>query len=471
MISPFHITAFYAALHRQHYPDLPTFVANYYKFENGETSSGPTVVRPLKNRVSTKKNRNKSQLPRKFLDFLQEDAQSSGFVTVTSRIEFAQTSADRSTTKLAVQLHDGQLVESVLMRYVSTATSNNSRASLCVSSQCGCAMGCTFCATGTMGLSGNLTAGEILEQIPLPKLDLVRNVVFMGMGEPLDNYSNVVEACRALIDRQRWNLAHGRVTVSTVGLVSQIRKLTAELPEVSLALSLHAPNQQDRQAIVPTAKHYPLEDLIDALDQHMMAYLQKRTNPMIEYVMLEGPTSTLECAHQLGKLCENRHLVVNLIPYNQTNVRDVLRCPSREHMEEFREIVVSYGSFCTIRKTMGADIDSACGQLITLRENKQSQNEHNAKGDVKDIEDGGSGCGGGTKQQALATSSGGSVRRKVEVAEVLGKGQLSDHSACSHIEQGVNLEAWIRPLALATTLAGSCFMISIALAIRQRRRQ
>jgi sorting nexin-8 len=318
----------------------------------------------------------------------------------------------------------------------------------------------------------------------------------MGMGEPLDNYSNVVEACRALIDRQRWNLAHGRVTVSTVGLVSQIRKLTAELPEVSLALSLHAPNQQDRQAIVPTAKHYPLEDLIDALDQHMMAYLQKRTNrgngtsgssrhytaaerikestrrrAMIEYVMLEGPTSTLECAHQLGKLCENRHLVVNLIPYNQTNVRDVLRCPSREHMEEFREIVVSYGSFCTIRKTMGADIDSACGQLITLRENKQSQNEHNAKGDVKDIEDGGSGCGGGTKQQALATSSGGSVRRKVEVAEVLGKGQLSDHSACSHTEQGVNLEAWIRPLALATTLAGSCFMISIALAIRQRRRQ
>jgi hypothetical protein len=218
MISPFHITAFYAALHRQHYPDLPTFVANYYKFENGETSSGPTVVRPLKNRVSTKKNRNKSQLPRKFLDFLQEDAQSSGFVTVTSRIEFAQTSADRSTTKLAVQLHDGQLVESVLMRYVSTATSNNSRASLCVSSQCGCAMGCTFCATGTMGLSGNLTAGEILEQIvhadalladewqqmqqkdglenkensddgtdisqisqqPLPKLDLVRNVVRVG---------------------------------------------------------------------------------------------------------------------------------------------------------------------------------------------------------------------------------------------------------------------------------------------------
>jgi sorting nexin-8 len=168
-----------------------------------------------------------------------------------------------------------------------------------------------------MGFSGNLTSAEILEQMILAnsvladeyqeqedkskRLDLVRNVVFMGMGEPLDNYKNVVEACRAMMDPKRWNLAHGRVTVSTVGLISQIRKLTKELPEVSLALSLHAPNQEMRTAIVPSAARYPIEQLIDALDNHMMAYLKKRVGEgyteeerirestrrrgMIEYVM------------------------------------------------------------------------------------------------------------------------------------------------------------------------------------------
>jgi sorting nexin-8 len=408
-VKAMHIDGFYQALHRQNYPDLPEFVEQFLRneqaartknnntgtkslIENDENSELPTLA-PLKNAVSQKKNRNRGQLPRALLDFLKDP--NNGLVTVTSKIALQLTSADSTTTKLAVQLHDGQLVESVLMRYV---THGGSRASLCVSSQCGCAMGCTFCATGTMGLSGNLTTGEILEQIVHAdrilasdwgerkskeevngrqlQLDLVRNVVFMGMGEPLDNYSNVVEACRSLLDRRRWNLANGRVTVSTVGLTSQIRKLTRELPDVSLALSLHAPNQAMRNAIVPTAKRYPIEDLIQALDEHMMAYLKdrrkrllesnkaldkteytaderiqesSRRRAMIEYVMLEGPTSSLEAAHELGKLCENRRLVVNLIPYNATDVKDKLQCPPREHMKEFQRIVMSYGSFCTIR--------------------------------------------------------------------------------------------------------------------------
>lgn len=311
-----------------------------------------------------------------------------------------------------------------------------------------------FFDVGTMGLSGNLTTGEILEQLVhadriladewleqqkeqqqenkdpshddtegisdnnsnKKSINLVRNVVFMGMGEPLDNYSNVTEACRAMIDRNRWNLAHGRVTVSTVGLISQIRRLTKELPEVSLALSLHAPNQAARTAIVPTATRYPIEGLIDAVDAHMMAYVEKRRQrkrlehtesgesatvgdspangdyteeerinessrrrAMIEYVMLEGETSSFECAHQLGKLCENRHMVVNLIPYNATDVKDKLRCPSIEHMMKFREIVQSYGTFCTIRRTMGADIASACGQLV--------KKDTDAKKEIGDIED------------------------------------------------------------------------------------
>lgn len=187
-VKPVHISAFYQQLHRQHYPDLPAFVDTYYQYEK---ERGNVPVLPLKNAVSSRKNKNRLQLPKKLLDFLRDP--SCGFVTVTSKVYQQKTSNDGSTTKLAVQLHDGQLVESVLMRYISH---DGSRASLCVSSQCGCAMGCTFCATGTMGLSGNLITGEILEQIVHAdrilakewleqenrdaKLDYVRNVVFMG---------------------------------------------------------------------------------------------------------------------------------------------------------------------------------------------------------------------------------------------------------------------------------------------------
>ena len=150
-------------------------------------------------------------------------------------------------------------------------------------------MGCTFCATGTMGIRGNLCSGEILEQVVhasrilvkesnggnKTKPDLIRNIVFMGMGEPLNNYSNVLTTCRALIDRRLWNLAHNRVTVSTVGVTSSMRDLTRDLPEVNLALSLHAPNQAMREAIVPSAKGTPIESLIDALDEHMMAFAKR----------------------------------------------------------------------------------------------------------------------------------------------------------------------------------------------------
>ncbi|GAX12399.1 hypothetical protein FisN_2Hh230 [Fistulifera solaris] len=487
VVKAVHIDAFYQALHRQHYPDLPEFVDRYYQHEEeaSEKQKSSVPVAPLKNRISGKKNKNRVQLPQKFLEFVEDP--NNGFVTVTSTVALQKTSGDQTTTKLAVRLHDGQLVESVLMRYVNQ---EGSRASLCVSSQCGCAMGCTFCATGTMGLSGNLTTGEILEQVVHAdrilakewqerqkenvqsnssknelKLDLVRNIVFMGMGEPLDNYTNVVEACRALIDRKRWNLAHGRVTVSTVGLVKQIRRLTEELPEISLALSLHAPNQEMRSAIVPTAKNFYINDLIDALDGHMMAYLKKRLpagtvfsaeqriqessrrRAMIEYVMLEGDTSSLECAHQLGKLCENRHLVVNLIPYNQTDVKDKLRCPSPEHIESFRRIVSSYGAFCTVRRTMGADIDSACGQLITL--------ERGEKGKLRDIEDTVNQNTGNPKQAANRSNIRKSmIPQKTEPREKAFK--------------TFDWDPWLGHLAAATGIAASCFFISTYLLLRNR---
>lgn len=331
-----------------------------------------------------------------------------------------------------------------------------------------------------MGLNGNLTTGEILEQIVHAdrilaeewrerqekenvelKLDLVRNVVFMGQGEPMDNYNNVVEACRALIDNRRWNLGPSKISVSTVGIVSKMRKLTQDLPQVCLALSLHAPNQAMRTAIVPTAKHYPIEDLIDALDGHLLAYLKKRypentvfsdeqrvkessrRRAMIEYVMLEGDTSSLECAHQLGKLCENRQLVVNLIPYNQTDVRDKLHCPSEEHMAEFRRIVASYGAFCTIRRTMGADIDSACGQLVTSTDVEKTAI-------VPDIED----------------AAPNSVKRRGAAAKMI----KSEKVAPAVTPSSSDLERWIQPLAIATAVAATCFAASSLLFLKQRRR-
>lgn len=407
-----------------------------------------------------------------------------------------------------------------------------------------------------IGLSGNLTTGEILEQLvhadrllreesasqaeeskndeendstvhntkninnkKSKALESVRNVVFMGMGEPLDNYANVTEACRTMIDRSRWNLAHGRVTVSTVGLISQIRRLTKELPEVSLALSLHAPNQEDREAIVPTASRYPIEGLIDALDNHMMAYLNRkrkretgkkhsldvdgedqqqlltytaeermkessRRRAMIEYVMLEGESSSFKCAHQLGKLCENRHLVVNLIPYNATDVKDKLQCPSDEHMLEFRNIVQSYGAFVTIRRTMGADIASACGQLVQKKNKEQDEREAAKKqskldgrdvGEEKaiDIED----VVTGRKSEKSKTSN---IKRMVPESETNAPKTLpqetlleqsGDESRVSWIESLSNkdLDWYSRALTLATTASATCFLASSALYIKKKR--
>ena len=409
-----------------------------------------------------------------------------------------------------------------------------------------------------VGLSGNLTTGEILEQLvhadrllaeessnqeeeskndeendsavqntktsgknKSKKLESVRNVVFMGMGEPLDNYANVTEACRTMIDRSRWNLAHGRVTVSTVGLISQIRRLTKELPEVSLALSLHAPNQKDREAIVPTASRYPIEGLIDALDNHMMAYLnqrRKRENgkkhsseadggalednqqlftytaeerikessrrrAMIEYVMLEGESSSFKCAHELGKLCENRHLVVNLIPYNATDVKDKLQCPSDEHMLEFRNIVQSYGTFVTIRRTMGADIASACGQLVQKKNKEQDEKEAAKKlmalnemgGEEKtiDIED----VVMGRKSDSTSQNKSKTVVSKTDslasetAPQVDSLDQNDDRSPSSWRESVTDndLEWYARALTIATSISATCFLASSALYLKKRR--
>jgi general stress protein YciG len=333
------------------------------------------------------------------------------------------------------------------------------------------------------------------------------------MGEPLNNYDNVVAACKGLVDCRRWNLRHERVTVSTVGVTPKIRKFTKDMPELALALSLHAPNQEARSAIVPAAKAYPIEGLIDALDNHMMSGFSanekvsnnsteqegkddigtvggyseeqrksasKRKRAMIEYVMLEGETSSFECAHQLGKLCENRRLIVNLIPYNQTDVKDKLRCPPREHIEKFQDIVRSYGSFCYIRKTMGADIAGACGQLVVEKEQKDAN-------DIEDIGRNGkqsSDKGGKTNRKVVrkfeSSSLDGNVNGvpSVNHSETEGApgGQFGIPDARDFQEgsQGdsslAEIEVWIKPLAIATALAAGAFAISTIFILTKRRR-
>ena len=321
-LKPSHLETFYQLLHRAEYPPLHEFVVHYYNQEASKSSATAAITRDnsqttFKESGVRKGPRNGRQLPKSFLDYLASpDCE---FVTLTTTIQSRPTSSDQSTTKLAIQLQDGHVIESVLMRHFSK---DGARATVCVSSQVGCAMACTFCATGTMGIRGNLCEGEILEQLVhtgrilkeevrsgmqvVPEfssqdkatsnkkqLENVRNVVFMGMGEPLNNYRHILAACRAMLDRRRWNLAHGRVTVSTVGVTPQMRQLTRDLPEVNLALSLHAPTQAKRVEIVPTAKQYPIEDMVQALDEHMMIgregqdrkVVSKRKRAMIEYVM------------------------------------------------------------------------------------------------------------------------------------------------------------------------------------------
>ena len=526
-IKKIHIDGFYQALHRQHYPELRDFIHTYYLNEDKPPATTTTTSHfpelPLKNKVSRKKNLNRIKIPQRFLQFLQDTNE---FVTLTTRVHQAQTSQDGTTTKLAVELHDGHRVESVLMRIQSEH--GGSRASLCVSSQVGCAMKCTFCATGTMGLYGNLTAGEILEQLvhadrilaqewfhnnnnssqdenqspqtgnQRRKFEFVRNVVFMGMGEPLDNYSQVLNAARAMMDRKRWNLGHGKVTISTVGLVSQMRKLTRDIPQASLALSLHAPTQEMRQQIVPTATRYPIQDLIQALDEHMMAsstpstenqnerrqngstinyssftkeeriQASTRRRAMIEYVMLDGkPTSSFHAAHELGKLCQDRQLIVNLIPYNPTDVEDVLQCPTREHMEEFRRIVSSYGAFCTIRRTMGADIDSACGQLVQQNADKKN----NAT--MTDIED----IMGQAKESLSTTKPIAPIKTTRTNRRVLANDAGENKDEATPVQEisarnsnRIDLEGFIRPLQIATFIAATCFLVSSSLYVGQRHR-
>ena len=292
------------------------------------------------------------------------------FALFTTRVLHASTSSDGSTTKLLLALQDGLEVETVVIRHGCTTArrvSGERRTTVCVSSQIGCKMGCKFCATGTMGEIGSLWSGEILEQvIHARRYSEVRNIVFMGMGEPMNNYDAVVSAVRALVDKNAFGLSPNRVTVSTVGIVPRMQQFVHDLPNISLALSLHAPNQDLRASFVPAARAYPLPRLMEAVDDYIRDTGRKI---LIEYCLLRDVNDSTSHANELGALLQGRNVTLNLIPYNSTAVEARYGTPDKVTIDAFANCILKiYGVRTTVRKEMGGDVAAACGQLVVERE-------------------------------------------------------------------------------------------------------
>jgi len=290
------------------------------------------------------------------------------FYFTSLRVEEEVSSANNQTTKILFRTQTDHLIEAVIMRHLT------GRNTLCVSSQAGCPMACTFCATGKLGFQKNLHFSEIVEQIHYAtqilqkEWQILRNIVFMGMWEPFLNYENVKKSIQIACDQKKFNLANRRVTVSTCGIVPGIVKMGNDFPQTSLAISIHAPNDELRRSIMPVDHTYNLDKLMTALDDYV-----KKTNKRIfyEYIMLNGVNDHIQLAYELGELLKWRLAHVNFIPYNPGEWAGwVEYSPTpRFLIEKFQKVLETYGVPSTIRATMGDDIDAACGQLA--RKQKQ----------------------------------------------------------------------------------------------------
>ncbi|MBZ0189142.1 MAG: 23S rRNA (adenine(2503)-C(2))-methyltransferase RlmN [Candidatus Obscuribacterales bacterium] len=263
------------------------------------------------------------------------------------------------TRKYLFELSDGKFVESVLMTF-----QDRPSLSACLSSQVGCAVGCTFCATGFLGFSRNLTSQEIVDQVMAIQRESgnrVANVVYMGQGEPLLNTEAVIDSIHRIIDCVGIGARH--ITVSTSGIIPGIRRLAREKLPVTLALSLHAPDTRTREEVVPITSTYPIAELMDALFEYYEATRRRIT---IEYVLLKDITDQPEQAEALSEMVRGLHCNINLIPYNPTYAQDgtvTYQRPSQKAQHRFKNIAERSGKTVTIRLERGTDIDAACGQL------------------------------------------------------------------------------------------------------------
>jgi 23S rRNA (adenine2503-C2)-methyltransferase len=261
----------------------------------------------------------------------------------------AEARSDDGTVKALFDTADGRPIEAVLMRY------RDGRRSVCLSSQSGCPLTCSFCATGQMRFGRNLSADEILDQaLHFRRVEAIDHVVFMGMGEPTMNLDAVLGACERLPDL---GVGHRRTAISTVGWVPGIDRLAeCEMP-IALALSLHAPNDGLRSQLMPVNERYPLAEVLAACERYRA---RRRRKVFVEYVMLDGVNDLPAHARELAALLDRRAYKVNLIPYNPTGA---FEGSSPERIERFRAILAEHGLSATVRLTRGRDIEAACGQL------------------------------------------------------------------------------------------------------------
>ena len=259
------------------------------------------------------------------------------------------------TEKFVFALYDGNIIETVAMRY-------KTGISVCISSQAGCKMGCAFCASAKIEFGRNLSAGELLAQVSVTQKNLgerVRSVVIMGIGEPFDNYDNVMGFIRLANDPDGLNLGARHITLSTCGLVPKIEQFTREGLQVNLAVSLHAPNDELRKQLMPVAKAYSIEQLMKACKEYTDATNRRVT---FEYSLFAGVNDTPKCAAELVKLLKGGLYHVNLIAANKVP-GTVFQSASPAKVKQFRDILESGGINATIRREMGSDIMAACGQL------------------------------------------------------------------------------------------------------------
>jgi 23S rRNA (adenine2503-C2)-methyltransferase len=271
-----------------------------------------------------------------------------------------QVSAQKDTIKWSFLTEKKKPIETVLMLH------KNGRRTLCISCQSGCPVNCSFCWTGAMGFQQNLSSWEIIEQILIVnewllanEYEKVNRIVFMGMGEPMINLVEVTNAIKIILDPDCFGLGQRALTVSTSGYVPMMKKFWSEFPKVGVAISLHAPNQELRAELMPVAKQFPLDMLMETCKE-----IQKLSKRRItyEYIVIDNVTDTEECAYQLVDLLKGQLAHVNLIPYNPIEGRDFKR-PSRNRVMAFSRHLNSRGISATARVTMGDDIKAACGQL------------------------------------------------------------------------------------------------------------
>lgn len=300
-------------------------------------------------------------LSKKVRDLLSDNCFFSSLI-----VDSLKTSENWQTTKILFKTSTWEFIESVIMRHLTW------RVTLCISCQAGCPMACSFCATWKLWLLKNLSFHEVIEQVYFAsqlldkEWDKLRNVVYMWMGEPMLNYDVVRDTINFLTDQKKFDLANRRITVSTCWIVPWIKKFTNDFPQTSLAISLHAPNDEIRKMIMPVDHTYPLKDLMKSLDDYV-----EITNKRIfyEYIMINWINDNIKLAHELWKLLEWKLAHVNFIPYNawEWTSSDWYTTTPRFIIEKFQKILQHYGVVSTIRATMWDDINAACGQLANKK--------------------------------------------------------------------------------------------------------